>query len=506
MIMEGTEEEVVAATAPYPRESPQSTADPSKPTNRRRSSGSTTPTPTKSPEGSPGGSSGTGQAQARKSDENRRSSAVSSMDITTGSSPLTSCPSSSVVNTTATPSPSPKTPPSRSEGQTSPISAHKPYKPTISGDQEDANPKAIHSIGLTGPISVPHLNLNGMKRIIRRPSGLLTSDANPSVEKDQPPVQPNNSSAKSNAPVVSVSYPTPISATSGPSTPPNITSSLAFPGSGSPVTPTKSLALSPVLTANPALSPPPARKLSLTRRQLDFGIVDPDENSSDDADAEGTGNDNDNVTATGLLDFQSDSVVGKRAAKRKEPENEPEEDINESATVTRVRSRKHEKRRDTGDVLTSIAAKEKEFVLKEKESKDSLRDVTNEQSSHQAGPTEEDTNNQSIPQSNPTTNGKLHILSVGKGTVADITAKLEKLSSRPKPLAALTPMPLPLSDKDMKVSLPEEEKQPENTNENVHVGGADLMRRESGRQRKSVNYKEPSLLRYGNYQSLQLLI
>ncbi|PVF98272.1 hypothetical protein CPB86DRAFT_758665 [Serendipita vermifera] len=491
MIMEASEEEIIAATAPYPRESPQSSADPSKPTSRRRSSGSTasTPTPTKNAEDSPGGA-GTGQAQGRKSDENRRSSAVSSMDITTGSSPLTSCPSSSVGNTTASPSPSPRTPPSRSEGQTSPTSTHKPPKIALSGDQEDGNPKTISSIGLTGPISVPHLNLNGMKRIIRRPSGLLMSDANTPVEKDQLSTQVNASSTKSGASVVSPSYPTPISAVAEPSTPPKVPSSLTVPGSTSPVTPTKSLALSPVLTANPALSPPPARKISLTRRQLDFGIVDPDETSSDEAEAEAA--ENDNVTATGLLDLQSESVVGKRAAKRKEPE----EDINEPTSFTKARiSRKHEKRRDTGDVLTSMATKEKELVLKERESKESLRDVTNGQpTSHQAETNTEDTNNQAIPQSNPATHGKSHVLSVGKGTVADITAKLEKLSSRPKPVAALTPMPLPSSDKDVKVSLPEEDKQPENSNENATTVGADLMRRESGRQRKSVNYKEPSLL------------
>jgi hypothetical protein len=240
----------------------------------------------------------------------------------------------------------------------------------------------------------------------------------------------------------------------------------------------------------------------LTRRQLDFGIPDVEETESDDFGAEINPAE---PEADGMFDFQSDSVAGKRAMKRKGPEDDERDDAIMLSSVSKtqgVRVRRQEKRRDTGTVLTSLSLREKdsrEGLVKERGSKESLRDVTNEgASSSLAGSKPADAKDappvQKMHGTHPvitTSSGKGHFSS---GTVAGIAAKLERLSSatRPKPLATPTPLPLPSSDRDIKIPLAEEE-QPDDDGAATEATVAELGRRNSGRQRKSVNYKEPSL-------------
>ncbi|KAG8867806.1 hypothetical protein FRC20_004838 [Serendipita sp. 405] len=205
----------------------------------------------------------------------------------------------------------------------------------------------------------------------------------------------------------------------------------------------------------------------------------------------------------GLLSFQNDSVIGKRAPKRKNPENEEEiaPSITMRANTTR---RRQEKRRDTGTVVPGAALMEKtsiDSLLKDRNSKDSLRDVTNGRVTNNESP-ERQVEQPTIAETSSTAaaagpaaslSSRANTISTSGVDVAGIAAKLERISTKPPPPAPLATLPLPLSDKDVKISLtPEEEAYEDNESNNA---ASELSRRNSGRQRRSINYKEPSLLR-----------
>ena len=467
------------------RESPSPTPGPATPLNRRRSTGSTphsTPASNFSP--SPGGSTPITTAKRRKSDEERRFSTPSSMDIANSSSSLTPSPLSSVAGQAVLASPSPA-----SNARTEQVATSPSDRERVT-EAEGGDRRFTRNSGDTGPTSsysFPQLNLTGLKRVARsRHSGLLTEDARKDIHPAVSVSIPPTSASSSGAPA----YPTPLSAEPAPSTPPKASSSIRFPDFSLPTTPTRTLPMSPSLSANPALSPPPARKLSLTRRQLDFGIPDPEEAENEDLGAEIDAAD---PEAEGLLSFQNDSVVGRRAMKRKGVEDEDGEEpimLSSANKPQGVRPRRQEKRRDTGVVLTSLSLQEKnatEALSQERGSKESLRDVTNEGPSQSFVESKlQDPSDATLPMQRVQ---KGHFSS---GTVAGIAAKLEKISSttRPKPLSAPTPLPLPSPDTDTKIPLAEEEPPGEAPPD---VAAAELGRRNSGRQRKSVNYKEPSL-------------
>lgn len=424
--------------------------------------------------------------QGRKSDEERRSSGPPSMEITNGSSPLT---------------PSTPTPIATEPVVVSPISA-----PNVHSEQFVESPSSdrspITEKGTTDNatrlesapslFNPPKINLTGLKRVARRHSGFITED-----EIKEPQPAPASLPPTSTETSEASTYLTPTSAPPAPSTPPRGVSSVRMPGSRSPSTPNRTLPMSPV-PANPALSPPPGRKLSLTRRQLDFGIPEPEEPENEENEENEAPIDAVEPVAEGLLGFQNDSVVGKRAVKRKGPEDEEQEDADIFSVAVKphgVRAKRHEKRRDTGNPFTLKDKDSRESLLKERGSKDSLRDVTNERTPPSLiGSRAIETKDFTSPPPRaddgapaPTTNSSKSYFS--RGTVADLAAKLERLSSRPKPLGAPAPIPLPSSDKDVKIPLEEEEQ----ANDAGDAGVGDIGRRNSGRQRKSVNYKEPSL-------------
>lgn len=441
--------------------------DPVTPVSRHRSTGST---PTS------GTAAETTKTPPPGQEENRRSSVPLSMEITNGSSPLTAC-ISSVENLALSPSPTQS--PKDDKGPPSVAPAATPAVEKLPESKDE----------------IPHMTfkLNGLRRISRRPSGLLMTEQDkfgvPPAKNTAMPVSVEIPSLESKA--GQGSYPTPLSAKDVPSTPPRSRSMLAPPGV-SPATSTKSIPMSPVLSANPALSPPPTKKISLTRRQLDFGIVDSEDQSDEDDDAESGEK---MPVAEGLLGIESDSVVGKRAMKRKEPEDG--DDIFSAAPKPATSRKRQERRRDTGPVHTGMVLQEKssiDTILKDRESKDSLRDVTNERTTPPLviRPTDEKPKiSVGIGIGKPAPSVKSAENGIPPLSVAGLAAKLERLSTRPKPPAPPAPLPLPSSDKDVKIPLADEDVPVDAKPESV---GAELGRRESGRQRKSVNYKEPSLL------------
>ena len=417
--------------------------------------------------------------QGRNSDPERRSSEP--MEITNGSSPVTPSASTSIYQSVLESSSTLDV--HAEELFSSPLSDKGPTGGGNDGDlSRNTSPPQSTSI-----FNVPKLNLTGLKRVSRRPSGLVVEDGSRNTQLVSPPA----SSTDVNEPSA---YPTPLSPPPAPSTPPKSVSTIRMPGSRSPSTPTRTLPMSPVPT-NPALSPPPGRKLSLTRRQLDFGIPEPEEAEPEEYDAEV--NSVEPVTE-GLLSFPGESILGKRALKRKGPEDEEKDDADIFSAAVKlqgVRVKRQEKRRDTGNALTLKDKESRENLLKERSSKDSLRDVTNERTPPSlVGSKPTDINDSSTllqkasegQTTATTTSLKSHF---SRGTVADLAAKLERLSSRPKPLSAPTPIPLPSSDKDVKIPLAGEEQ----ANDAAEAAAAEMNKRGSGRQRKSVNYKEPSL-------------
>ncbi|KAG8830627.1 hypothetical protein FRC17_004604 [Serendipita sp. 399] len=462
-----------AEEAPTPmKASPRSPTSPaaSTPVSRRRSTGST-PTPSLATTSGRQAAPISVAENSKAGGSDRRHSPPLVMDAISGSSPLTPGPFS--INQSEVASSSPTYP----NGRRSPLVSPSPCStPPTSEDEYGAGGKEKNPVVSGAEIpTLPHFNLNGMKRVIRRPSGLIKSEVTGLPSSSLPP------------PVVP----------SEPRTPPK--ASLGIPGSASPITPTRTIPMSPVLTANPALSPPPTKKLSLARRQLDFGIHDSDEEEDED---EAMEMNDSHPIEEGLLSFQSDSIVGKRAPKRKNPEND--EDIVSSVTVRAgATRRRQEKRRDTGTVIPGSALMEKTSIdglLKERNSKDSLRDVTNGRM-HSSETSEEQregpiATGPSLVAAAGTTVGP-NSRSNGSSThgidIAGIAAKLERLSSKPKPPVPLATLPLPSSNKDIKIPLDLDEGNHADPND-PNSAVADLGRRNSGRQRKSVNYKEPSLV------------
>lgn len=408
----------------------------------------------------------------------------------------------------------------------------------------------------------------GLKRLARRPSGLIASQVpgdqgSKKDTKGKKETKESKDNSDSDVPSVSItipqatsesSYPTPLSAkpsssiAPAPSTPPRAKNlSLAVPRSGSPLTPSRSLPMSPVLSANPALSPPPARKPSLTRMQLDFGIKPDDEEDSDDNDGDGDG-DNDGegegmgdgdadadadaldegnteeATGAGMIDFARDRSLAtntsavKRGAKRKTMEDDAEEIVRPADTSISQRplpTRKREKpeRRDTGTALNTTE-------LKERASKEGLRDVTNEANSSppklsngnhvDQPPSGHDKNkipNGDTTQDEPIKKDDSHRKAAMR-SIAGITAKLERITSsaRPRPLPTNVTLPPPSRNnstvslqetlESLRVDLEPTSNGDPNTGEesDPSPATAELGRRNSGRQRKSVNYKEPSLI------------
>ncbi|KAG8822469.1 hypothetical protein FRC19_005904 [Serendipita sp. 401] len=464
-ITEATEEDASTPTRP-PRHSSFSPPA-STPVSRRRSTGST-PTPISANASGRQATPGSVDEGSKVGSVNQASSVAPPIS---GSSPLTPCPYS--MHQSAGASSSPISPTGHRSTSSSPSSTQ-----TVEEKNGTEENEVTAGIETSNP-PVPHLNLNGMKRVIRRPSGLVKSDtARPPLSNPPPPSLPCE-----------------------PRTPPKSKVALGVSGTSSPITPTRSIPMSPVLTANPALSPPPNKKPSLARRQLDFGITDSDEEEEEDDDLMETNNGQ--PIGEGLLSFQSDSVIGKRAPKRKNPENE--EEIAPSITMrVNTTRRRQEKRRDTGTVVPGAALMEKtsiDSLLKDRNSKDSLRDVTNGRVTNNEAP-ERQVEQPTIAESSSTAaaagpvaslSSRANTISTSGVDVAGIAAKLERISTKPPPPAPLATLPLPLSDKDVKISLaPEEEAYEDNESNNA---ASELSRRNSGRQRRSINYKEPSLLR-----------
>jgi hypothetical protein len=248
--------------------------------------------------------------------------------------------------------------------------------------------------------------------------------------------------------------------------------------------------MSPVLTANPALSPPPAKKLSLTRRQLDFGIPESEQGNKENEDDDDGRNSDDE-----FLGFHNDARAGRRALKRKALEDEEDEAI--VAKVDKepaIRGKRQEKRRDTGTVLTGLSLKEKgskgSLIGEGMENKESLRDVTNERSS---APMQ----TQDIKQVKPTSNTVMERSNISEARTESrvhasfgLTARIQRLESRAQaPL--VSPIPLPPQE-ETPVAVEETNEQPSESVEATN--NMDLGRRGSGRVRKSVNYREPSLM------------
>lgn len=484
MINEAAEEEYTPSKAISPRQSVSPSTAPTTPISRRRSTGSTPhSTPASGPASTPGGGVYSNTTQGRSGDEERRSSAPTSMEITNGSSPLTPGVSISTANQPVLASPSP-TSDTRPDHYVASPSSYKSL--TTQTEVDDNTSRDKPSMESTSIFNVPKLNLTGLKRVVRRPSGHVVEDESKAVQSLPIPSTSTGIAELS-------TYSSPPSVPPTPSTPPRI-NSIVMPGSRSPTTPNRTLPMSPN-PANPALSPPPGRKLSLTRRQLDFGIPEPEEVENDDNNAE---LDAVEPPVDGLLSFQSDSVVGKRAAKRKDIEEDERDDIDVFSTAVKshgVRAKRQERRRDTGNALTLKDKESRESLLKERGSKDSLRDVTNERTPPSligSKPIDIKDFTSPAPKAGDAQTSAIATSAksqISRGTLADLAAKLERMSSRPKPLSAPAPIPLPSSDKDVKLPLAEEEA----ADEAAEAAAAEMGRRGSGRQRKSVNYKEPSL-------------
>lgn len=493
MINEAAEEDQTPSKQAARRDSSYPSPTASTPT-RRRSTGSTG-TPRSTPAGN-SAASPEDRTSARSSGEPRKSTPPISMEISNDSSPLSPSPSISITNQLAPISPSPIISANNQVSVTSP--------PTVDntgvGENEatEIGKPSQGTSAAASSMSLPHLNLFGLKRVSRRPSGLLMGEPSQSKDSEESSIKNTQLSVSVSIPSAdiptassgSAAYPTPLSPNPAPRTPPRQLMTLAPSESDAPITPTRKLPMSPVLTANPALSPPPAKKLSLTRRQLDFGIPESEQGNKEDEDDDGRNSDD------GFLDFQNDSRAGRRALKRKILEDEEDEAI--VAKVDKepaIRGKRQEKRRDTGAVLTCLSLKEKgskgSLIGEGMESKESLRDVTNERSSAPSAQT------QDVKQVKPTSSTVMersNILEARTETrvhvSAGLAARIQRLESRAHaPLVS----PIPLPPQEATPAAVEETN--EQSSESVEAANnMDLGRRGSGRVRKSVNYREPSLV------------
>lgn len=494
MIYETAEEDQTPSKQAARRDSAYPSPTANTPT-RRRSTGSTG-TPRSTP-ASNSSASPEERTPARSIGEPRKSTPPISMEISNDGSPLSPSPSVAITNQFTPVSPSPVIPAKNQVSVTSP--------PTVDNTgvgENEAAESGTPSQGISAAassIGLPHLNLFGLKRVSRRPSGLLTGEPSRSKDNDETSIKNTQPSVSVSIPSAdipaassgSAAYPTPLSPNPAPHTPSRQPMSLAPSESDAPITPTRKLPMSPVLTANPALSPPPAKKLSLTRRQLDFGIPESEQgNKEDEGDDDGRNSDD------GFLDFQNDSRAGRRALKRRFLEDEEYEGIvSKVDTEPAIRGKRQEKRRDTGTVLTCSSLKEKgskgSLIGEGMESKESLRDVTNERSSAPSVQT------QDVKQMKPTSNTVMERSNISEARTESrvhismgLAARIQRLESRAQaPL--VSPIPLP----------PQEENPAavEETNEQSYesveaANNMDLGRRGSGRVRKSVNYREPSLV------------
>lgn len=272
--------------------------------------------------------------------------------------------------------------------------------------------------------------------------------------------------------------------------------------------------------------------------QLDFGIKPEDDDDSDEGEADGDANGDDGeaeaeaeaevleegntveTTATVLIDFTRDRSTTtngetvKRGAKRKAMEDDAEEVIRppevdvSQRPVSRGKRDKSE-RRDTGTVLNATE-------IKERPSKDSLRDVTNER--HSSPKLSNGIDSAAMKDKpKPSESGDTQVdpfkaedshRKAALRSIAGITAKLERIASsaRTRPLPPNVNIPPPSRNNSV-ISLQETleslrldraERKEQDENGDAKGGSesdtAANDRRNSGRQRKSVNYKEPSLV------------